>query len=110
MSLIGPYAWDWEVGAPKLRGWDGFGLLSAFEDSSFFDKGDPAVQVMCPVSGKRVSGYKDLKLRWDGVLVSKEEHDPRPRNYKRRPIQAERPRNLHAPGALTFLDDGEGRQ
>lgn len=109
MSIVGPHPWDWEVGQAELRGWAGYDWLLAFEIANLYDQPDPALQVMCPVCGRRVAGYRDLKLRWDGVMVCKDDWDPRPRNYRRRRVFPERPRNLRSPGGLTFLDDGEGR-
>lgn len=105
-----PQAYDWEVGTVANRGWEGFPFIVAWEIEGFYTSTEPSLDVMCPVCGREVDGYNELKLRWDGVLVCKDDWDPRPRNYRRRPIRTERPRNLNAPGALTFLDDSEGRE
>lgn len=109
MSVSGAQAWEFDAGNPSNRGWDGEGFLLAFEYTGLYDSPDPALIVQDPVSGKRVDSYKELRRRWDGVMVGKDNLDPRPRNQHRRNIRRERPRNLNSPGTLTFLDDSEGR-
>lgn len=109
MGVSSAQSWDFDAGNAANRGWEGQGVLLAFDYPGLYDSTDPALLVKCGVCDKRVDSKKELRRRWDGVLVCKDDWDPRPRNQHRRKLRRERPRNLNAGGALTFLDDDEGR-
>lgn len=108
-----PKNFDWDEADPANRTWLEDPGLVAWADYTDLqsEEGGPFFRVLCPICQFRVDSYRQLKARYDNVLVCHNCWDPEPRGYRRsrKSLRVERKAVTRRKGALHFGEDIEGR-